>query len=127
MHAVEQIPAGIAAAAESVARLVVRERSVDLAWVRRADEEILLHRQSLVAVLQVASAVVAPAVAQRQDPDPGPRRRADRVGLHEAEFGERAAGWWAANRPRATAWRRRASGVICMSRSGPIGQSFIVP
>jgi hypothetical protein len=46
------------------------------------DEEILLQRQRGIAPLQVAGAVIADALAQRQVL--GARRRAQRVGLHEA-------------------------------------------
>ena len=52
------------------------------------DEEVLFDGQPGIAPLEVAGAVVAHAVAQRQVLRA--RRRADRVGLHEAEALDRA-------------------------------------
>jgi hypothetical protein len=52
------------------------------------DEEILLDAEPGVAALQLAGAVVAHAVAQREVLRT--RRRADRVGLHEAQAGDGA-------------------------------------
>jgi hypothetical protein len=51
------------------------------------DEEVLLDGQPRVASLQIAGAIAGDAVPQRQVL--GPRRRADRVGLHEAQPGQR--------------------------------------
>jgi len=47
------------------------------------DETVLVDRQARVAALEVAGAIAVDAVAQRQVL--GARRRADRVGLDEAE------------------------------------------
>ena len=58
------------------------------------DEAVLLDREPRVAALEVAGAVAGDAMAQGQVL--GPRRRADRVGLDEAELLDRPErGWWA--------------------------------
>ena len=60
------------------------------------DEDVLLDAERGVAPLEIAGAVAVDAMAQRQVLRA--RRRADRVGLHEAERVDRALAAWSAGR-----------------------------
>jgi hypothetical protein len=65
----------------------VHQRQVAARQEAVVDEAVLLDGQARVATLEVAGTVAGDAVTQRQVL--GPRRRADRVGLDEAELLDR--------------------------------------
>ena len=79
------------------------------------DEEVLLHRQPRVAALQLAGTVVAHAVAQ--DQVLRARRRAQRVGLHEAQALQRL--WQRAGREQ-RAGHGVAAQVVESDRHAPM-------